>query len=217
MAEKSLEKALKEKVEPLVEESMHKLLGVTIAEFGKDITDKIEKNPLIAYDIDTGISFKAAKKLFKKQFLSRLIQNKYGNISEAAKVSGLNRRTIHRAVKELRINVAKARRELIKADYYRREAVDSILKETLDSYKQIIKPNRLEKMYKNVDKISSEIVRELPSIEMTWDEAEREFEKRYLEKALKENKGNISLTARKIGLRYETVHRKLKKLGIKIS
>ena len=36
---------------------------------------------------------------------------------------------------------------------------------------QDIKPNRLEKMYKNVDKISSEIVRELPSIEMTWDEA----------------------------------------------
>jgi DNA-binding NtrC family response regulator len=41
------------------------------------------------------------------------------------------------------------------------------------------------------------------------------FEKQYFEKALKENKGNVSKTARKIGLRYETLHRKLKKLGLK--
>jgi DNA-binding NtrC family response regulator len=214
MAEKDLEKALKDKIEPLLDESMHDMLGVTINEFGKDISDKIEKNPLIAYDIDTSISFKAAKKLFKKQFLTRMLQNNYGNVSLVAKITGLNRRSIHRAIKELRINVKRTRKEMVKADYYRKEAVDSILKETLDNYRRVIRPSRLEKMYRNVDKISGDIVKELPTIEMTWSEAERAFEIAFIKKALKENKDNVSKTARKIGLRYETLHRKIKKLGI---
>jgi DNA-binding NtrC family response regulator len=211
---KSLEKSLKEKIEPMLDESMHDMLGVTINEFGRDITDKIEKSPLIAYDIDTSLSFKAAKKLFKKQFLTRMLQNNYGNISLVAKITGLNRRSIHRAIKELRINVKRTRKEMVKADYYRKEAVDGILKETLDNYRRVIRPSRLEKMYRNVDKISGDIVKELPTIEMTWDDAEREFEKTFIKKALKENKENVSKTAAKIGLRYETLHRKIKKLGI---
>lgn len=214
MVEKDLEKALKEKIESLLDESMHDMLGVTISEFGKDISDKIEKNPLIAYDVDTSLSFKAAKKLFKKQFLTRMLQNNYGNVSLVAKITGLNRRSIHRAIKELRINVKRTRKEMVKADYYRKEAVDSILKETLDNYRRVIRPSRLEKMYRNVDKISGDIVKELPTIEMTWDDAERAFEIAFIKKALKENKDNISKTARKIGLRYETLHRKIKKLGI---
>ena len=214
MAEKNLEKALKDKIEPMLDESMHDMLGVTISEFGRDISDKIEKNPLIAYDVDTSLSFKVAKKLFKKQFLSRMLQNNYGNVSLVAKITGLNRRSIHRAIKELGINVRRTRKEMVKADYYRKEAVDSILKETLDNYRQVIRPSRLEKMYRNVDKISGEIVKELPAIEMTWDEAEVAFEIIYIKKALKENKDNVSKTARKIGLRYETLHRKIKRLGI---
>ena len=214
MAKKTLDKVLKEKVEPMLEESMHKLLGITISEFGKDISDRIEKNPLISYPIDISISFKAAKKLFKKEFLTRLLQSHYGNVSAVAKITGLNRRSIHRAVKELGINIKRVRKTMVKTELYQKEAVDSILKETLDHYKRVIRPSRLEKMYKNVDKISSDIVKELPTIELTWDEAEIEFEKAYIRKALKENKGNVSKTAKKIGLRYETLHRKIKKLGI---
>ena len=139
MPEKNLEKALKEKIKPMLDESMHDLVGITISEFGEDISDKIEKNPLIAYDIDTSLSFKAAKKLFKKQFLTRMLQNNYGNVSFVAKMTGLNRRSIHRAIKELRINVKRTRKDMVKADYYRKEAVDSILKETLDNYRQVIR------------------------------------------------------------------------------
>jgi len=215
MPKETLEKVLKEKVEPLLEESMHKILGVTISEFGKDISDKIEKNPLIAYEINTEISFKTAKKLFKKQFLTRMLQTHFGNISAVAKAAGMDRRSIHRAVKELGIKIKGIRREMLKADYYRKEAVEGILKDTLESYKQVIRPSRLDEMYKNVDELSSGIVKELPAIEMKWDEAERMFEKQYLEKALKENKGNVSKTARKIGLRYESLHRKLKRMGLK--
>ncbi|MEE9525736.1 MAG: helix-turn-helix domain-containing protein [Candidatus Woesearchaeota archaeon] len=215
MAKERLEEVLKRKVEPLLEESMHKILGVTISEFGKDISDNIEKNPLIAYDIDTSLGFKSAKKLFKKQFLTRMLQTHFGNISAVAKITGLDRRSIHRSVKELNIGIKGIRRDMIKADYYRREAVGGILKDTLNSYKSVIRPGKLEDMYENVDELSSDIVKELPTIEMSWDSAERMFEIAYLEKALKESKGNVSKAARKIGIRYETLHRKLKKLGLK--
>jgi len=215
MAKETLDKVLKKEVEPLLDKSMHKLLGVTISEFGKDISDKIEKNPLIAYDIDTSLKFKTAKKMFKKQFLTRMLRIHFGNVSAVAKATGLNRRSVHRAINKLNIKVDKIRKDMLKSDYYRKEAVEGILKDTLDDYKSVIRPSRLENMYENVDKLSSDIIKKLPAIEMSWDEAENMFEIAYLKKALKENKGNVSKTARKIGIRYETLHRKLKKLGLK--
>ena len=69
MVRETLDRVLKKRIGPLLDESLHKVIGITVPEFGKDISDKIEKNPLIAYDIDTTLPFKAAKKLFKKQFL----------------------------------------------------------------------------------------------------------------------------------------------------
>lgn len=214
MPKSTLEKVLKEKVEPLVGEAMHRFLGITISEVGKDITDKIEKNPLISYEIDPNIPFKVAKKLFKKEFLTRLLQSHFGNVSEVAKISSMDRRSIHRAITELEIDIKKVRRDMIRTKYYQKEAVDEILKNTLDDYSKIIVPERMKKIYENVNKLSQEIVDELPSVEMSWNDAETEFEKRYLEKALKQNKGNISQTAKKIGLRYETLHRKIRKLNL---
>ena len=215
MARETLEKVMKTKVEPLVEEAMHKFLGVTVSEIFDDISDKIEKNPLITYEINTALSFKAAKKLFKREFLKRLLQSHLGNVSLVATITGLDRRSIHRSIKELGIDIKKIRKEMISSKYYQKEVVGSIVRSTLDDYKMIIQPSRLEKMYKHVGELSKDIVKQLPAAEMEWDEAEKEFEKRYLEKALKENKGNISKTAKKIGLRYETLHRKLKKIGLK--
>lgn len=210
----SLEKVLKEKVEPLVEDAMHKFLGVTISEIGKDISDKIEKNPLISYPIDTSIPFKAAKKLFKKEFFTRLVRSHLGNVSAVARVSGLDRRSVHRAIRDLDIDVSKTRKDLLSTRYYQKEAVDQILRSTFDDYRQIIRPSKLEKMYRHADKLSGDIIKELPPVEMSWKQAEDFFERIYLQKALKENNGNISKTAKRIGLRFESLHRKLKRLAV---
>jgi DNA-binding NtrC family response regulator len=215
MLEKSLEKVLKEKVEPIIEEAMQKFLGASIAKIGEDISDRIESNPLINFEIDTALSFKAAKKFFKKQFITRMIRNHYGNISEVARISDVDRRSVHRAVLDLNIDVEKVRKEMIRPDYYKKEAVDGILRKTFDSYKEVIHPHKLELMYAQVPSLSENIVRELPERELTWKEAEREFEKQYLKKALEEDGKNISKVARKIGLRYETLYRKIKSLGLK--
>lgn len=211
---KSLDKVLKEKVEPIVDDAMHKFLGITIEEMRGEISDKIEKNRLISYNIDTSLDFKLAKKMFKREFLKRLLQTHLGNITAVAKVSGLDRRTIHRDIKQLNIDIKKMRDDLVQTKYYQKEAVYGILRQTLDDYKEVINPGKLEKMYKNADLLSERIVDQLPSIDMTWSDAEKEFEKTYLTKALSENNFNITKTAEDIGLRYETLHRKIKHLGL---
>ena len=91
MPRETLEKVMKTKVEPLVEEAMHKFLGVTVSEISDDISDKIEKNPLITYEINTSLGFKAAKKLFKREFLKRLLQSHLGNVSLVATITGMDK------------------------------------------------------------------------------------------------------------------------------
>ncbi len=211
MTEKeTLEKVLKNKVEPMIDSAMHRFLGITINEISDDISDRIENNPLISYDIDVSVPFKTAKKLFKKEFLTRLLQSHYGNVSSVAAITGLDRRSIHRDIKALGININKTRKDMLKTSYYQKEAVGSILRETFDGYRAVIRPKKLQNVYEHVDRISSDIIKELPALEMTWKEAEKEFEKTYLKKALKRY-NTITKTAKNIRLRYETVHRKLKK------
>ena len=210
----TLEKVIKKRVKPVVDEALHKFLGVRIDELSEDISDKIETRPLLKFDVDATLSFKAAKKLFKKQFLQSMIQTHYGNVSLVAKLTGLNRRSIHRAVKELGIDVKKCREDMIRPEYYKREVVDSILRKVLDNYKQIIHPSKLEQVYKNVPGISSDIVKDIALPDMSWKQAEKEFEKEYLQKALEKYNHNLSLTSKKIKIRYETLLRKIKSLGI---
>jgi DNA-binding NtrC family response regulator len=107
------------------------------------------------------------------------------------------------------------RKELLRPDYYKKEAIDEIFKATLDHYKGIIHPEKLEKVYREVPSLTKNIIKELPAMEMSLKEAEGEFERQYLKKALDENNWNISKTARKIKIRFETLHRKIKKLDIK--
>ena len=214
MAE-TLEKVLKEKVGPLVEEAMHRYLGITVSEIKGDISDKIGKSPLLSYEINTSVSFKVAKKLFKKDFITRMLHSHRGNMGLVARITGLDRRSIYRAIKEFEINIRKIKSEAIRRDHYRKEAVDNILKNTLEGYKTILKPAKLKAMYKGVGKLSSDIVKELPIVEISWKEAEREFEKAYISKVLKEVNWNISKAAKKIRLRYETLHRKIKRLGLR--
>lgn len=212
--EKSLEKVIKKRIEPIVSEAMHKLLGVKIPELSEEISDKLRANPLLSYDIDTSVSFKTAKKLFKKEFISRMIQTHFGNVSDVAKKLRTDRRSIHRAIKELDINVEVIRSDLMSKAYFRRENVDKILRGTLDAYKTVLHPEKLENAYEHVSELSEDIVDKIPIAEMSLKDGEREFEILYLRKALEESNWNITNTSKKIKLRYETLIRKIKRLGL---
>lgn len=209
-----LENIVEKRVKPIVEKAMHDFLGVTIAEIQSDISDRLKRSPLIDFEIDTRIPFKKAKKVFKKIYLTRLLQSRSGNISDVAKISGLDRRSVHRLIIELKIKIEQFRKELEKAEYTRHEAVQNIVETALDAYKSALNPEKLKTFYEHAPSISKNIARELPKSPLSLFEAEAEFEKAYLRRALKENNRNISRTAKKIGLRFETLHRKLKQLGI---
>ncbi|MEK6846328.1 MAG: helix-turn-helix domain-containing protein, partial [Nanoarchaeota archaeon] len=71
-----------------------------------------------------------------------------------------------------------------------------------------------EKMYQQVSTLSRNIARFLPLEDLTWKEAEREFERQFLSQVLKEHSGKVSETAKKMKLRQETLYRKIKKLGL---
>ena len=131
-----LEKVVKEKVEPIIKQAMHKFLGITISELRQEITDRIEKNPLLSFEISVTLPFKIAKKAFKKEFLTRLLRAHYGNISMVAKIIKQDRRSIHRDIIELNVDIEKIRKEMIRPEYYKKEIVDDILRESFDDYKE---------------------------------------------------------------------------------
>jgi len=63
--------------------------------------------------------------------------------------------------------------------------------------------------------LSRNIAKVLPHQELSWKEAEKEFEKQFLKHALEDNDSDVTKTAKKIEIRTETLYRKIKKLGIK--
>ena len=191
---------------------MHKYLGMTIAEIESDISDKLKQTTFFEFTIATSLPFKKAKKLFIKHYLARLCRLRFGNVSDIANIAGVDRRSVHRLVNNLKLNVKEFRNE--PADYVKKSAVEDIIKEVITPYKQSINAAKFKALYKQAPSLSADIAKELPDLEISLKDAEIEFEKRYFQKALEENHGNISATARKIGLRFETLHRKIKSLGL---
>ena len=214
MVVQNLEKKIDERVKPIVDDAMQKFLGVTVGEIGKDITSKIKRSPVLDYDIDVTIPFKKAKILFKKYYLSKLLRNHFGNVSEVARIAGIDRRSIHRLISSLKINIKQYREELLRGEYVKQEEVRHIIEQTLDTYRSSLDPDRFAMLYKFAPVLSKDIASELPDAPLTLEDAEKEFEKKYFAKALSMFNNNISKTARAIDIRYETLHRKLKALGI---
>ena len=204
-----LEKTVDDRIKSLVDGTVERYLGVGIENgMSNDITDRLKKDSLLMFYVDTKVLFKQAKKNFKKHYLEKILQIHSGNVSTSARVAGIDRRSIHRLMAELDITVD---RETLMRENYTGSVQDMISGSLKHS--EINNNERLGRMYKRMaPTLSREIVRELPKLSLK--EAEQEFESRFLKKALEESKGNISATARKIGLRFETLHRKLKELSI---
>jgi len=209
-----LERTIEEKVTPLVDEAMQKYLGVHISEIKADISDRLRKSPLLELPVDSSLSFREAKRRFVKAYVERLLRLHFGNVSEVARLSGLDRRSVHRLIVEHKLRIEPIRHELHRPSYVKQQAVQGIIESTLDLYKPAIAPARMESLYRYVPTLSKDIVRELPERPVPLAVAEREFERRYFEQLLASHKGTLAQLAKRVGLRYETVHRKLKLLGL---
>lgn len=210
----SIEKVVSDRIEPIVEEAMRESLGITISELKKDISDQIKKNPMIDFTVEPSMKFKKAKDLFKKEYLTKVLRQHFGNISAAAKTAGLDRRSLHRLIHKLKIPIASYREVLLRASYIREMAVSSIIEKCLQPYKEVLNPDKLGKMYKSAPTLSKNIAKELPDVTLNMAEAEILWEKRYFSQVLLYYSGSTGDIAKKIGLRYETLHRKLREIGI---
>jgi len=209
-----LEKLVESKIKPMLEEAMQKSLGITVAELETDISDKLKRSALLEFEVDTKLKFKDAKRKFKREYVAHLLQLNFGNVADVARIALVDRRSIHRIVADMKIEVQKFRDVLQKGTYVKQLAVQDIIQESLEQYKSALNPRKYEALYKEAPSLSKNIIKEIPETPKTLKEAEQEFERRYFSKVLQENNGNISKTARKIGLRFETLHRKLKSLGM---
>ena len=211
---KRLEKVLDDKIKPIIDTAMLEHIGINISEIGGDISDKLRNNPLIGIPVKYELPFRQAKKEFKKQFMERLLKTHHGNISEVARILGMDRRSVHRIVEKE--STQAIRDELPKPYYLKQKEVEGIIESVMSTYKPITKEDKLENIYNNVEEISKDIVDQLPDEEMSWKEAEIEFEKKYIEFALKHKK-SFKQVAKLIGISYETLLRKMKKLNLKNS
>ncbi len=212
--EEHIDEILDEKIKPLIKEATTKLLGISVDELTEDITAKLTRGPVFDFPVDTAFKFKSAKKQFKKTYIEKMLQLHLGNVSEVARHADIDRRSIHRLISSLHINVEKIKKELLRPYDVKRSAVSHVIEDVLDKYKGVFHPVKLKDMYKNVSILSDDLLKKLPERHMTLKEAEEEFERTYLKKALEENQQHIVQTAKKIGIRYETLHRKMKVLGI---
>lgn len=206
-----LESTIKEKVTPLLEGTMEKSWGITIPCIGSDISDKL-RNPLLHVYVPQTTTFHAAKKRFKAAFLKTELHRHLGNVSQLAKLLGVDRRSVHRAIRELDIDMQLVRHHL-KNDQER--IVDQTIRSTLGQYRSFIQPEQLEKFYLHIPELSRSIAQILPHQDLTWKQAEREFERQLLSHAVESREGDIPSTAKQLQIRVETLYRKLKKLGIR--
>jgi DNA-binding NtrC family response regulator len=214
MTKKDLEDTIKEKVNPLLEETMEKSWGVTIPKLETDITSKLKESSLNIY-IPLGKDFSESKKQFKKEFLKQELRLHLGNISQLAKVLDMDRRSIHRAIKDFHIDMDDVRQHEETPEHFQEEVVDKKIRTSLEQYTGLIQAEKMQDFYKELPKLSRNIAKFLPKPDMTWKEAEAEFERQFLKRALEEHNNNITKTAKKIDIRVETLHRKIKKLHLK--
>ena len=103
---------------------------------------------------------------------------------------------------------------LRKGPYYftkdqKQNYVYSVVEDTLQKY-DLTKNKTYELKKEDVEDISLQ----LPDVNLSYDDAMKEFEIQFLTRALEENEFNTSQTAKKIGIAKETLSRKVNSLGI---
>ena len=209
----NLEETIKGRVALLLEETMEKSWGIYVPQVQSDLTDKLQHQLPLKFYVPTASSFQEAKRKFKSEFLKNQLHLHNGNISQLAKFIGIDRRSVHRAIRGLDLQLDEVRREH-NAGSPQEKIINQTIRFTLEGYKDIIQPQKMEKMYQEVPTLSRNLAKILPHNGLTWKQAEREFEKQFLSQSLQEYHWKVAETARKLNLRPETLHRKIAKLRL---
>lgn len=159
-------------------------------------------NPRMSLYIAKNATFSDAKKIFKKELLRRELRMSGGNVTVVAKDLGIDRKTVQRVIRELDI------------PFIDKGGIEIFVNDDDQVYKFPKEDISINYFYKRESGKLKTFIKEYD--DLSWKEAELEFEKQFIWQALKRNNMNISKTAKDIGLRIETIYRKIKLLKIKI-
>lgn len=194
-----------------VERTLREAIGVTISELQQDLAERL-KDPLLGFEIRMDLKFKAAKRKFKEDYIRAVLQRNFGNISEAARILDLSRRTVHRLSED--VEVAQIRGDMASPRYFKQQDISSAISEVLQEYGGVLHPKRMETVYRKVPVLSADLLEVVEQKPLPLKDALEEFERRYLTRALARHGPGLRAVGRAIGLRYETLLRKLKALGV---
>ena len=209
---KTLEDAIKGKVRPLIHDSIEKTWGLAIPKLEEDITSKLAKEQT-TIPIQFSLSYLDALAAFKKEFFERELR-KHHNISFLAKLLGVSRRSVHRSIKELGIRIPKRTKEEQK-NYFKEQEIYNSLREALLEYKTLFREKKMNELYSTLPDLSKTLAQELPEQDAsTWKSAKHDFETRYLRHHISLG-DKLKVVAKRIGIRAESLSRKLKVLGLR--
>lgn len=204
----------KEDSQELIHSLLKEYVGVNIQELQDDITKKLHENPIIDYSIEHATDLKTAKRIFKIRYLKKMLRLHYGNVSVVADTLDINRKTIHRLIDDDEIQ--QIRDEMQRPYEIKREAFTTALQSALDNYKEILHPDKLNSIYGRLPELTEELTDEFQINPLPLTDAELAFEKQYIITELKQHDYNLKKTANSLGIRYETLLRKIKKHNIHI-
>ena len=207
-----LEKAADNK-KRIVEDVFHRYLGISIRELHDDITNRLG-DPTIDMIPFEKRDYKEAKSVFLKHFLVRLLNRHRGNVKSASDEARSSRRTLHRMIKNLSIDLSSIRRETSYPEYENK--IYDTVEKSLKQYEDVLHPKKIDDIYSNMDSISKDIAKgTIDSAKLSMREASDIFDYFFLADKIREAKGNLSRTSKEIGLSYETLYRKLRRLKTK--
>lgn len=196
----------------IVDENLKKHIGASIKELNESLTSSLENR--LSFSIPLLIKYKDAKHIFQKAYFTELLTLNHGNISKAAIIANLNRRQIHRICQELNIDSNEIRTNMLKPYNYLKQNVQDIIEEKVDSFKDVIHPDKIGKFYKNINEVSENITNQIDITLPTYDDAFQSFEENYFKGILNSVKNDISEAKTISGLSTRSILRKMKEFGI---
>ncbi len=210
MEKGSLEDVMEER-KSIIQNIFNSYLGVSIKELNDDITRKLD-NDMLDLIPENEKDYRKAKRIFIKHYLMRLLRKNYGNIKSTAKDLGVDRRTVHRFVDDFSIDLTSLRKA--PSSYYKDKVYDA-LEGSIKRYEDVLHPKKLDNIYKKMPDISRSIAENTsPAPDPTLREAEDLFDAIFLKRNI-EISDSLSEAAASMGMRYETLYRKMNRLRYK--
>lgn len=203
----TLEKIMdkKQEITPKIEEVVKNMLGLRIQEVIEDISQRLTG---LDFDVDPKHNYKVAKKRFKKKYTHFLLISTHGNITEAARISGLDRKQITRIVDEFKIDIESIRQTpYVFKEKKTQDYLKNIFKDTMSNY-DILQSKINHLNYE----LTYSLTKDMIDYNLTYNDAKHLFDKQYFSALIKIYNNDKKQITKHANIAYQSVLRKIKEI-----